>query len=363
MGRSDHELLFIPGPTEVYPEILRELARPQIGHRTAACRELIGRVRRKLAPLFATRQHVLFESCPATALMEAAIRNLVPARSLHLTCGAFSERWHKVARACGREATAVSVEWGRANEPDDLHRALEGERFDAVCITHNETSTGILNPLPELAAIVREAGGPLLLVDAVTSLAGTRLDFDALGLDLAFASTQKCLALPGGFTVYALSERALERAATVPDRGWLLDFVRAWEGLEEGNSVATPSIPHLWALDAQLDRIADEGLEQRYARHDSMAESLRAWARAHGLEMFGDPRYLSPTTGTVQAGRLDVAALVQALREKGFFISNGYGPLKGKTFRVGHMGDHGMPQLEALLAAMSAAVQKLYRSV
>ena len=352
----DHELLWIPGPTEVVPEIRAELARPAIGHRSQACKDLIVRCLDKLGPLFGTSQHRLFESCPATALWEAAIRNLVQTRSLHVHCGAFSERWAKVARACGREADELSVPWGQANRPEALRKKLEQAApdggYDAVCLIHNETSTGVCNPLRELTAVVHEFPDTLVLVDAVTSLSGMPLDFDELGLDLAFASSQKCLALPGGFTVYALSERALARAATMPGRGWLLDFVRAQEGLSKGASVATPSIPHLYALDAQLDRIASEGLSARYARHAQMGRRTRAWAAGHGLEMFAESGFESNTTSCVAAGDIDVAELVLRLRARGKFVSNGYGKLKGKTFRIGHMGDHQPEELERLLQDM-----------
>ncbi len=358
-----HDRLFIPGPTEVYPEILQQLARPQFGHRSPHCVAMVGRLREKLAPVFGTAQHVLFESCPATALMEAAIRNLVPTRSLHLTCGAFSERWHRVALACGREADSVSVEWGAVLYPDQLRAALDAKRYDAVCITHNETSTGVMNPLPELAAVLREFPDTLLLVDAVTSLAGAPLDFDRLGLDLAFASTQKCLALPAGFTVYALSERALVQAQEVPNRGWLLDFVRAAAGLAAGKPIATPSIPHLYALDAQLDRIAIEGLGQRFLRHQQMATRVRAWCAANGLRMFGDPEHLSPTTAAIRTQRrggasLDIAALLASARDGGFVIGNGYGRLAGETFRIGHMGDHSVAELDRLLEVLEASLAR-----
>lgn len=354
---GEHEPLWIPGPTEMVPEIRAQLARPTIGHRSQACKDLILRCREKLAPVFATSQHVLFESCPATAIWEAAIRNLVPTRSLHVACGAFSERWTKVSRACGRDADEISVSWGKANRADALRAALEAQSYDAVCLIHNETSTGVTNPLRELVAVVRElAPDTLVLVDAVTSFSGFALDFDELGLDLAFASTQKCLALPGGFAVYALSERALERSAQAEAKGWLLDFVRAKEGLAKGASVATPSIPHLYALEFQLDRIAAEGLDARFARYRSMAESTRAWAEEHGLPMFSEAGFESDTTSCIAAGDVDIGRFVDALRARGKFISNGYGKLKGEAFRIGHMGDHDPAALEALLADMSAVV-------
>src|SRR6186997_2966705 len=189
-----HDILYIPGPTEVRPEILAEMARPLIGHRSGACKELVLRIAQKLSPVFGTAQPALFETCPATALMEAAMRNLVRKRVLVLACGAFSERWHQIALSCGKESDQLAVEWGRANRPEELEKALATGRYDAVTITHNETSTGAINPLAALAAVARKHQDVLVLVDAVSSLGGVAVDFDQSGLDLVFAGTQKCLA-------------------------------------------------------------------------------------------------------------------------------------------------------------------------
>jgi aspartate aminotransferase-like enzyme len=275
-----------------------------------------------------------------------------------LTCGAFSERWHKIALACGKESDALAVDWGRANGGEDLARALSSRRYDAVTITHNETSTGVMNPLAELAAIARQHEDVIVMVDAVSSLGGVPVDFDRNGLDLVFAGTQKCLAIPPGLTVYALSARALARAATVEGRGWLLDFVRAKEGFEKGETSATPSISHLFALDLQIDAILKEGLPARFERHAAMARRTQLFVRESGLEMFPEPRALSPTVSTIRAGTHDVDRLLAAVRKRGFVVSNGYGKLKGQTFRIGHMGDHGMERLESLLQALRDAMTR-----
>ena len=347
-----HDVLFVPGPTEVREEIRAHMARPLIGHRSRACVELVQRLRPALAPIFGTASLPLFESVPATALMEAGLRNLVRQRALVLTCGAFSERWHEIALAAGKQADSLAVEWGRANRPDDLRRALATGEYDAVTITHNETSTGVMNPLAELCAVAREFDA-LVLVDAVSSLAGAPVDVDRNGIDFCFAGVQKCLALPPGISVYALSERALARAAEIPGRGWLLDFVRAKRGLDQGETLATPSIAHLFALEAQLGAIAAEGLAARHARHAAMAERTRAWAASRGLSMFSEAPHHSPTVSTIRAGAPDVDQLVARARAAGFVLSNGYGKLKGLTFRVGHMGDHRLETLERLLASIS----------
>ncbi|MCC6673489.1 MAG: alanine--glyoxylate aminotransferase family protein [Planctomycetes bacterium] len=355
MHDQPHDLLFLPGPVEVDPELRAILAEPMVGHRSQRFKAELLRVLGRLQELFATRAHTLLENAPATALMEAGIRNLVARRVLVTTCGAFSERWATIARSCGREVETLAVPWGQAVTPEALRAALRARGpFEAVTITHNETSTGVIQPLRELAAAVREtAPETLVLVDVVTSLAGAELPFDAWGLDLAFAGTQKALALPPGLVVYALSDRALRRSAEVPDRGFLLDFVRAREGLAKGETLATPCVPLVFALGRQLDRILAEGLLPRAARHAALQARVAAWAARHGFTFFPEQAaWRSPTVSCLRASGRDVPALLQKARAAGFVLDGGYGPLKGQTFRIGHMGDHGVARVDALLAAI-----------
>ncbi len=352
------QVLFIPGPVEVDAELRQIMARPLIGHRSPAFVAEVKAVCHKLKGLFLTDATTLFENAPATALMEAGIRNLVTERVLHLTCGAFSERWAKISTSCGRRASQMAVEWGKATEPTSLRDELRaaraaGEEYEAVAITHNETSTGVLNPLAELAKVVREESPEtLILVDAVTSLAGAELHFDDWGLDLAFAGTQKCLALPPGLGVYAVSDRALKKAESVQGRGWLLDFHRAKAGLAEGKTVATPCVPLVFALSRQLDRIAAEGLARRWERHLEMRSVTADWARQRRFEFFVEEPYRSPTVTCLSASGRDVPVLAERAAAAGFALDKGYGKLKGLTFRIGHMGDHHVAGLRQLLSAL-----------
>jgi aspartate aminotransferase-like enzyme len=350
-AHPDHDVLFLPGPTEVRAALRAEMARPMIGHRSLQAKELVLRLVGKLPALFQARGNALFESVPATLLMEAAIRNLVRERVLVTTCGAFSERWLEIAHSSGRHADALAVEWGEAIEPAALDAALARGNYEAVTITHNETSTGVLNPLRELAAVAR-ARGVLVIVDAVSSLAGVNIEFDAWDLDLVFAGVQKCVALPPGITLFALSQRALAKAATVEGRGFLMDFPRIAAALAKGEPVATPSLAHLFALEAQLDAIAREGLAQRFERHARMAARTRAWAAERGLAMFSRDGYHSPTVSTIRVGPGEAVARLAHARKQGYVVSNGYGKLKDQTIRIGHMGDHGEAELERVLAAL-----------
>jgi aspartate aminotransferase-like enzyme len=340
-----HQKLFIPGPTEVVDDVLGAMASPMIGHRSTAYANLQQSCETKLKKLLDTTGRVFLFTSSSTGVMEGAIRNCVAKRALNTLNGEFSRRWHEIAKSCGVEADTLEVEPGQAITPELVDAALaegarRGQPYDALCLTYNETSTGILSPVPEIAKLVR-ASYPevLILVDAVSCMAGVEIATDEWGLDVCLAGVQKCFALPPGLTVASVSSRALERARTIPYRGYYFDFIEMEKFAARNNTPATPSISHLYALDRQMDRMFAEGLANRYARHLAMAEHCRAWGRRR-FALYGDERYLSPTVTHITNTRgFDFGALNKELGKRGATVSDGYGPFKGKTFRIGHMGD------------------------
>ena len=357
---DDHPILFIPGPTEVDPELRAIMAMPLQGHRDGAVKKIVTEVCAMLQPVLRTTRPCFVENTTATGVMEASVRNLIPRRSLHLTCGAFGERWVKISRACGRDPVAIEVDWGSPTTASHLRSWLQNheadrESIDAVCITHSETSTGVLNPLAELSAVVREElPEALVLVDTVTSLAGAQLEFDDWGLDLVFGGTQKCLALPPGLAVYTVSARALERAASIPDRGWLIDFVANVERFAEGATPATPCVPLFYALHRQLQRITADGIEARWSRHLQMQGMVEQWAATYDIPLLVEEKaYRSPTVTALRNGGHDGDGFVSRAAEAGFKLGKGYGKLKSTGFRVGHMGDHTPDRLANLLEAIA----------
>jgi len=353
---SDHPILFIPGPVEVEAELRKIMSTALIGHRSAEFMSLAKDLSVRLQGLFLSEGPGFFDNCPATAIMEAAIRNLVGRRVLHLCCGAFGERWAKISMLCGREAEVIAANWGQPVRVDTLAAKLQdSEPFEAACITHCETSTGLINPLAELAATLRELSPQtLILVDAVTTLGGAELRCAEWGIDLAFAGTQKCLALPPGLAVYALSPRAIERASEMPGRGFLLDFAAAPERFGKGATPATPCVPLVMALARQLERISDEGLQARWQRHLAMRSCTEDWAAQEGFEMFVSRGSRSPTVSAVRYSGRDPDDLIARARLAGFVLAKGYGKLESETFRIGHMGDHSPERLSTLLAALSS---------
>jgi predicted phosphoserine aminotransferase len=332
--------------------VLEAMARPVISHRGAEIGEIVREVLSGARRVFGTEGAVLLSSSSASGLMEGSIRNCVERRSLHLVCGAFGERWRQVASDCGIEPGVVQVDPGKGIRPEAVEEALAAGSYDAVCLTHNETSTGVINPLQEIAAVVRRHPGVLLLVDAVSSLGGVPVEVDRLGIDVCFASVQKALALPPGFALCSVSKRALERARGKKGRGYYFDFVRLSEASEKAMPLATPSVSHLFALQVQLRRLLAEGLPARFARHSEMARRVRRWA-GDRFGVLAEPGFESDTvTCVVNTRRLDVGEFLGRLRARGFQISNGYGALKERTFRIGHMGEHTVEGVERLLSAM-----------
>lgn len=343
---------FVPGPTWVRPEILAEMTRPMIGHRSSEFKELFRRINPGLKELFATSQTTFVMTASGTGVMQAALENCVARRVLVTTCGAFSERWYNIAESLGYEVDRLDAGWGKAVGPDDLADHLarhQRAHYDAVTITHNETSTGVTNDVGALAAVVREeAPDALVLVDAVSSLGGIPVEFDRWGADVCMASVQKCIALPPGITVVAVSDIALAHAKKHPYRGTYFDFVAYKEKADDDSVPSTPSIPHFYALAAQLDHILrEEGLAARFERHRLMRE-LTQQRTARYAKLASDPAFASNSV-TAVSPVLPPETIRAEMKKRGYTLGGGYGIWKDTTFRIGHMGDIPFADLEAML--------------
>ena len=217
--------LFIPGPTEVRKEILDELARPQIGHRTQEFRDLFASLKPGLKKIFFTENDVLISTSSGSGFWEAAIRSCVNKKVLHAVNGAFSKKWADVSERCGREVEKVTFEWGKAVKAGDVDKALSSEEYEAFCMVHNETSTGVASNLKEISTIMKKHPGILWFVDAVSSLAGIKIEVDKLGIDICITSSQKALALPPGIAVASVSNRCYKKAENVSGRGYYFDIL------------------------------------------------------------------------------------------------------------------------------------------
>lgn len=349
--------LYIPGPTEVVAEVMVAQNQPMLGHRSAEFADLFYRVAGKLKTLLQTEQHIYISTSSGSGLQEAAVRNGVrPGRKILIPVnGAFSQRWSEVATGNGCETVRIDLPWGQPIRPEDVEAALAAGGFDAVAIVHNETSTGVMSDVAGIADSVRTRfPDTMILVDAVSSAGGAELAFDDWGLDMLLTSSQKCFALPPGLAFAAVSQRLLDRAQAVPYRGWYFDLLLLEKYFSEGKTTpATPAIGLFYAADLQTDRMLAEGLATRFARHRKMMALTHNWAAKHGFALFARRGYESPTITCVRNNRdIDVAAMVMYAKSRGLVIGNGYGKLKNQTFRIAHMGELTVGDMEELFGVL-----------
>ncbi len=356
MGNANHKRLVIPGPVEVREEILQAQTEWMIGHRSTAFADLYGRLHSKLQTAFQTQNRVVMIGASGTGFWEAASRNCIrdDRKALHLVGGAFSERWAEISKANGKQVDVIEVAWGQAHTAEMVADALKKQAYDAVCVVHNETSTGITNPIAAIGEVVKGYEDTLFLVDTVSGFLGAELRTDAWGIDFALTSSQKAFALPPGMAFAAISERVLARAKQIPYRGYYFDLIEIAKSGDKNNTPSTPPISIMFAADKQLDDVMAEGLENRWARHLNMRAMTHQWADSRGFGVFAERAYASPTVTTVdnRGKQIDVDAMAKFMSGKQFSMDKGYGKIKGTTFRIAHMGDMQPATLEEVLAGL-----------
>ena len=360
-----HVKLHIPGPVEVSDKTFKAMTSPMIGHRGQGFKDLYAKMQPQLQTLLGTKQLVYLSTSSAWGVMEGAIRNLVAKKVLNCMCGAFSDKWLDVSLRCGKQAEGLQVPWGSPIRAEEVDRKLATGQFDALTLIHNETSTGTMSPLREIAALKRKYPEVMFIVDAVSSLTALPIRFDELGIDVLLAGTQKAFAMPPGLAVFTASPAALAKAATIKDRGYYFDFVEFEKNAKDSMTPSTPAIPHIYGLASKLDDFFAEGLEARYARHKKTNQMTRDWAARHGFTLFPEAGYESVTlccvnNGAKPGGRtVDAAKLQKLVKEQGFLIDGGYGKIKGTTFRLSNMGDETEATMQPLYTALDNAMKQL----
>jgi aspartate aminotransferase-like enzyme len=360
-----HVKLHIPGPVEVSEKTFQAFRSPMIGHRGQGFKDLYAKIQPQFQQLLSTKQLVFLSTSSAWGVMEGAIRNLVSKKVLNCMCGAFSDKWLDVSKRCGKQAEALQVDWGSPIRAGQVDAKLATGQFDALTVIHNETSTGVMSPLAEIAALKKKYPDVMFIVDAVSSMSAVPLKFDELGIDVLLAGTQKAFALPPGTALFTASPAALAKAATVKDRGYYFDFVEFQKNAAQNMTPSTPSIGHVFALSSKLDEFFAEGLENRYARHQKTNQVTRDWAAKHGFTLFPEKGFESLTltcinNGAKPGGRVvDVPKLVNLAKAQGYLINGGYGKIKGTTFRISNMGDETEATMGQLFAALDNAMKQL----
>jgi aspartate aminotransferase-like enzyme len=353
-----HDKLFIPGPVEVSAKTWAAFSRPMIGHRSEAFRALYRSIHPRLQTLFGTQQPVFLSTSSAWGVMEASIRNLISLRVLNCMCGAFSDKWLDVSRRCGKHAEPLQVDWGKYIDPAALDERLATGDFDTVTLIHNETSTGVMNPLEEICAVVRKYPEVALIVDTVSSFSAVPIPMDDLRIDVLLTGSQKALALPPGFSLFSVSEKGFARAEKQKDRGYYFDFLEFKKNQENDMTPTTPSVAHIHALESKLDDIFAEGLTNRYERHARTNALVHDWVRRRGFDFFAEDGYRSKTLTCVRnSRRIDVPKLARDMREKHHLVIDpGYGKIKGQTFRLSNMGDETEETVARLLHCLDDCV-------
>lgn len=351
--------LFIPGPIDVRPDVLEQMTKPMIGHRSKDASLLQESISKKLQQVFYTKSEILLSTSSGSGLMEGAIRSCTSKKAAVFSCGAFGDRWHKMAVTNNVKSDLYKVELGRAIDPQMVDKVLSTGDYDLIAVQHNETSTGITNPIDEIADIVKKYKDIVFCVDAVSSAGGSKIEVDKLGIDILITSSHKALGLPPGMAICTFSQKAIDRADQVEFRGTYFDLLAMYKYLKKKNYQypSTPSIPLMYAMNYQLDNILKEGLDNRFKRHEDMAQLVRTWAHKH-FKLFTDENHLSNTLTVIEnTQNINISQLNSKLMEQGMQIANGYGDLKEKTFRISHMGDYQIEDIQYLLKTIDQILE------
>lgn len=351
-----HEKLFTPGPTEVRLELLQQLFQMQVHHRTDEFSQIYDEIQSDLQSLLYTTNPVFLFSSSSTGAMEAAVTNGVKKRCLNFVNGAFSDRWHQITKKNGVPCDKVDIPWDQAVKPERVEKELAAGDYDAVTVVFNETGTGLVNPVKEIGEVVKKFDDVLFFVDAVSGMAGAEIKVDEWGIDMCLAGVQKSFALPAGLAVASVSDKLLKRAEEVKNRSYYFNLPLLYKYHKKSQTLTTPAIPHIFALKKQLDIIVNvEGIDNRFKRHREMAEYVQNWALEY-FDIYAEEGYWSNTVTCIKNTRgIDVERLINSLVEKyNMRIANGYGHLKNKTFRIGHMGDLTLVEMKDLLGAIES---------
>lgn len=361
---EEKKQLRIPGPTPVPPRIYRALARPVLGHRSKEFAALFSDVTERSKMLFQTEGDVVIFASSGTGGMEAAVVNAVAPgeKMLVASCGVFGDRWAKIGEAYGAVVEKVSVEWGNPIDPQLIAAKLDADpSIKAVFTTHNETSTGVMNDLEQVAKVVK-ARDVLLVVDAISALGGIEMKMDEWGVDIVVAGSQKSLMLPPGLALVAFNKKAWEVMENTKSHKFYFDLIDMAKKAKDGQTSFTPAVSMVFGLDESLRMLEEEGLQNTFKRHIKLKNMVRAGVRALGLEFFAANEECASNviTSIKKPEGIATSALRKIMNDKyHIVVAGGQGKLKDDIFRIGHMGYMDELDLVATIAALEMALVEL----
>ncbi len=361
---SDKTRLRIPGPTPIPPRVTRAMSQAMIGHRSQECSRMVEELSHRLKPLFGTTEPVMILTSSGTSALEAAVVNTVQPGDevIVVVTGAFGDRFANIAERYQAQVHRLDIPWGQACTAEQLTTYLKQyPKTKMVFATYCETSTGVLNPIPELAAAVREHSDALLAVDGVSAIGGAPFDMEAWGVDIAVTGSQKCLMLPAGLAFVAVNQRALERIHHCPTPRFYLDLRTYHKNLLDSTTPYTPAISLLFGLQEALTMLEEEGLEEVFRRHRLMRDMTLAGLKALGLPLLADERYASPTVTAVRGIPGASATQIRDIAKKKFqmTLAGGQKHLKTEIFRIGHMGYCDPLDVLSVLSVLELALYEL----
>ncbi len=355
-------LLMIPGPTNLPHAVREALGQPSIYHRDSEFAQLLDVCTEGLKPLFGTDSDVLILTSSSTGAMEAGVVNFLSPgdRVIAISSGKFGERLGEIAATFGAQVSWLTVEPGRAATPEVLTALAADRKPDAVLLVQNETSTGVCQDVAALAEVANSHGA-LVIVDAVSSLGGIPFEMDDWSVDVVIAGSQKALMLPPGLGFVAVSERAWQAVESAQMPRFYFDLQEAKKSARKGQTPYTPNVNMMVALAEVVALIQAEGLPNVYRRHHQMGEAARAAVQALDLALFADPQYASDVVTAVESPEgLDSTNLVKHIRdEHNILVSGGQGDLKGKIFRLGHLGCAGLTEMRRTIQAVASSLADL----
>lgn len=353
--------LMAPGPTPVPESVLTKMALPIIHHRTKAFEAVVARVREGLKWLYQTKNEVLILASSGTGAMEGAVVNLMRRgdTALCINGGKFGERWGKICKGYGLGYDEIKVEWGKAVEVGEVEKRLQGKKYRVLLATASETSTGVYHPVKELAALVKNLPDTAVVVDGITAVGVNNIPTDAWGIDVLVSGSQKALMLPPGLAFASLSEKALKFCEESDVPKFYFDFKKENKSIRENTTAFTPAVGLILGLEEVLRLLKEEGLENVFKRHALLARATREALQAMGLKLLAPESPSNAVTAALAPEGMDAGKIVKCLRDDfNMTIAGGQEHLKGKIFRIGHIGYYDPMDIISVLAAVETALEK-----